>query len=83
VTTPAAPARPAPSHVSGGGHAKPADPAASPTPRPRADSIPAVLGLGNQVAVRGVGVPAWIPLLALVALLAAPIAASRVANRHR
>jgi hypothetical protein len=42
-----------------------------------------VLGLGKQVAVRGVGVPAWIPLLALIALLAAPIAASRVANRRR
>lgn len=83
MTTPGAPARPAPSHGNGGGHPKPADPAATPAPEHRSHSIPTVLGLGKQVAVRGVGVPAWIPLLALIALLAAPIAASRVANRRR
>jgi hypothetical protein len=82
---PGAPAPPAPGHGNGGGSSagKPGDPAATPAPEHKDKGIPAVLGLGKQVAVSGVDIPVWIPLLALFLLLAAPMAASRVANRRR
>jgi hypothetical protein len=46
-------------------------------------SIVEVLGIGRQVDVNGVSIPVIVPVLALILLLLAPMAAARIANRGR